>query len=54
MSEKGKTNLEHFLTTLSKVDDSKQEYLLGLVDGMALMTDGKEESNQQPKQTKQV
>lgn len=54
MSENEKTTLEHFLTSLSKVGETQKEYLLGLADGIALMAEGKEESNQRTKQTKQV
>ena len=54
MSENEKSTLEHFLKSLSKVGDTQKEYLLGLADGIALMADGREESDQKAKQTKQV
>ena len=41
MSEKEKTILENLGKSLEKATDSQKEYLLGLADGMALMTEGK-------------
>ena len=45
MSEKEKTILENLSKSLSKATDSQKEYLLGLADGMALMSEDKKKSN---------
>lgn len=39
MSEKEKNALEKLSQNISKMPDSKKEYLLGLADGIALMSD---------------
>lgn len=36
MSEKGKDILTALLVTVPKLDENKQNYLLGLADGMAM------------------
>ena len=52
MSEKEKTILENLSKSLSKATDSQKEYLLGLADGMALMSDSKKKSNRKAKPNK--
>lgn len=52
MSEKEKTILENLSKSLSKASDTQKEYLLGLADGMALMSEGKRKSNRKPKPRK--
>lgn len=42
MSEKEKAILENLGKSLAKATDSQKDYLLGLADGMALMTEDKE------------
>ena len=54
MSEKEKTILENLSKSLSKASDTQKEYLLGLADGMALMSESKRKSKRKPKQSKQV
>ena len=49
MSEKEKSTLEKFLNSLSKVDTPQKEYLLGLADGIALVSEGKKKSKRKPK-----
>lgn len=53
MSEKEKAILENLSKSLSKASDSQKEYLLGLADGMALMSDGKRKSKRKQKPQKQ-
>ena len=53
MSEKDKTVLESFLKVVHKVDDPQKEYLLGLADGMALMSESKRKSKRKPKDQKE-
>lgn len=45
MSEKEKTTMERFLKSLSKLDDVKKNYILGLADGMALERESRREIN---------
>lgn len=45
MSDKERTILENLSKSISKATDSQKEYLLGLADGMALMSEGKENTN---------
>ena len=45
MSEKEKAIIENLSKSLSRASDSQKEYLLGLADGMALMSEGKKKSN---------
>lgn len=52
MSEKEKTILENLSKSLSKASDTQKEYLLGLADGMALMSESKRKSKRKPKQSK--
>jgi predicted transcriptional regulator len=52
MSEKEKTILENLSKSLAKATDEQKEYLLGLADGMALMSDGKRKSKRKPKPSK--
>jgi hypothetical protein len=51
MSEKEKTILENLSKSLSKATDSQKEYLLGLADGMALMSEEKKPDKDEKKQT---
>ena len=43
-----KTILENLSKSLSKATDSQKEYLLGLADGMALMSEGKKKRKSKP------
>ena len=52
MSEKEKTILENLSKSLSKATDSQKEYLLGLADGMALMSESKKASKRKAKPSK--
>ena len=52
MSEKEKTILENLSKSLSKASDTQKEYLLGLADGMALMSESKRKSKRKPKLSK--
>lgn len=46
MSEKEKTTMERFLRSLSKLDDVKKNYILGLADGMALERESLKENSE--------
>ena len=52
MSEKEKTILENLSKSLAKATDEQKEYLLGLADGMALMSNGKGKYKSKPKPNK--
>lgn len=47
MSEKEKKALEKLTENIGKIPEAKKEYLLGLADGMALMTEQKEQDTVQ-------
>ena len=47
MSEKEKKAFEKLTENISKMPDAKKEYILGLADGIALMTEQKEQNTVQ-------
>ena len=47
MSEKGKNAFEKLSENIGKIPEAKKEYLLGLADGIALMTEQKEQDTVQ-------
>lgn len=49
MSEKEKAIIENLSKSISRATDSQKEYLLGLADGMALMSEGKKKPTRKPR-----
>lgn len=45
MSENEKKSMEKLFMTLSKLDEPKKQYILGLADGMALERESRKEIN---------